>query len=160
MEIRDLRGDETAFLRDMLFAALDWKQGRRLPPKFVVLRIPQAAIFHRGWGRPGDTALVAEEDGVRLGLAWYRFFTDAEHGEGFVDEATPELAIAVVDGHRGRGVGTALLAAVHARARADGIDRISLSVDHDNPARRLYERLGYVALAEREDDDRMVLELH
>ena len=73
---------------------------------------------------------------------------------------TPELAIAVVDGHRGRGVGTALLAAVHARARADGIDRISLSVDHDNPARRLYERLGYVALAEREDDDRMVLELH
>lgn len=160
MEIRDLRGDETAFLRDMLFAALDWKPGRRLPPKFVVLRIPQAAIFHRGWGRPGDTALVAEEDGARLGLAWYRFFTDAEHGEGFVDEATPELAIAVVDGHRGRGVGTALLAAVHARARAEGIDRISLSVDHDNPARRLYERLGYVALAEREDDDRMVLELH
>lgn len=160
MEIRDLRGDETAFLRDMLFAALDWKPGRRLPPKFVVLRIPQAAIFHRGWGRAGDTALVAEEDGVRLGLAWYRFFTDAEHGEGFVDEATPELAIAVVDGHRGRGVGTALLAAIHARGRADGIDRISLSVDHDNPARRLYERLGYVALAEREDDDRMVLELH
>ena len=160
MEIRDLRGDETAFLRDMLFAALDWKPGRRLPPKFVVLRIPQAAIFHRGWGRPGDTALVAEEGGARLGLAWYRFFTDAEHGEGFVDEATPELAIAVVDGHRGRGVGTALLAAIHARARADGIDRISLSVDHDNPARRLYERLGYVALAEREDDDRMVLELH
>jgi ribosomal protein S18 acetylase RimI-like enzyme len=49
--------------------------------------------------------------------------------------------------------------AIHARARADGVDRISLSVDHDNPARHLYERLGYVALAADEDDDRMVLEL-
>ena len=49
--------------------------------------------------------------------------------------------------------------AIHARARADGIGRISLSVDHDNPARHLYERLGYVALATDEDDERMVLEL-
>jgi GNAT superfamily N-acetyltransferase len=159
VEIRDLRPDETSFLRDMLYAALDWKAGRWLPPKFLVVRIPQAAIFHKGWGRPGDTALVAEEDGSPIGLAWYRFFTDQEHGEGFVDEETPEVAVAVVDGHRGKGIGTALLEEIHARARRTGVRRISLSVDHDNPARHLYERLGYVALAEREDDERMVLEL-
>jgi GNAT superfamily N-acetyltransferase len=158
--IRALQPDETPFLRDMLFAALDWKPGRWLPPKFLLVRIPQVAIFHKDWGRPGDTALVAEEDGSRIGLVWYRFFTHAEHGEGFVDEATPELAVAVVDGHRGKGVGAALMAAIHARARTEGVSRISLSVDHDNPARHLYERLGYVALAETEDDDRMVLELH
>ena len=160
MVIRALQPDETAFLRDMLFAALDWKPGRWLPPKFLLVRIPQVAIFHKGWGRPGDTALVAEEDGSPLGLVWYRFFTDAEHGEGFVDEETPELAVAVVDGHRGKGVGSALMEAIHAHARAEGVGRISLSVDHDNPARHLYERLGYVARAETEDDDRMVLELH
>jgi len=34
-------------------------------------------------------------------LAWYRFFTEEAHGEGFVDPATPEVAIAVVDGRRG-----------------------------------------------------------
>lgn len=159
MEIRDLRPDETPFLRDMLYAALDWKADRWLPPKFLVVRIPQAAIFHKGWGRPGDTALVADEGGARVGLAWYRFFTDAEHGEGFVDEATPEVAVAVVDGHRGKGIGTALMEAIHARAGGAGVRRISLSVDHDNPARRLYERLGYIAVAGDEDDDRMVLEL-
>jgi ribosomal protein S18 acetylase RimI-like enzyme len=49
--------------------------------------------------------------------------------------------------------------AIHARARDEGVTRISLSVDHDNPARRLYERLGYVALRERPDDDRMLLDL-
>lgn len=159
MVIRDLRQDETAFLRDMLYAALDWKPGRWLPPKFLLVRIPQVAIFHKGWGRRGDTGLVAEREGSRVGLVWYRFFTEDEHGEGFVDEATPEVAVAVVDGHRGAGIGTALMEAAHARARADRIERISLSVDHDNPARRLYERLGYVALDEHEGDDRMILEL-
>lgn len=159
MEIRDLRRDETPFLRDMLYAALAWKPGRRLPPRFLLLRIPQVAMFHQGWGRPGDTGLLAVRNGERLGLAWYRFFTDARHGEGFVDEETPEVAVAAVAGHRGEGVGTALMDAIHERARVDGIARISLSVDHENPARRLYERLGYVALRECEDDDRMVLDL-
>lgn len=143
----------------MLYAALDWKPGRWLPPKFVLVRIPQVSIFHKRWGRPGDTALVAEQNGVKLGLVWYRLFTEAEHGEGFVDRATPEVAVAVVDGRRGQGIGSALMHAIHARARENGIRRISLGVDHDNPARHLYARLGYVELHEREGDDRMLLEL-
>jgi GNAT superfamily N-acetyltransferase len=158
VEIRDLRPDETPFLQEMLYAALAWRPDVELPPLEWVMEHPQVAPFHTAWGRDGDTALVAE-DGVPIGLAWYRFFTDAEHGEGFVDEHTPEVAVAVADGHRGEGIGTALLEAIHARAREAGIARISLAVDHDNPARHLYARLGYVALAESEDDDRMVLEL-
>jgi GNAT superfamily N-acetyltransferase len=123
------------------------------------VRIPQVSIFHKAWGRPGDIALVAEEDGERVGLAWYRSFTDASHGEGFVDAGTPEVAVAVVKGHRGKGIGTALMEAIHQRARSEGIARISLSVDHDNPVRRLYERLGYVAIGDSADDERMVLDL-
>jgi GNAT superfamily N-acetyltransferase len=159
MEIRDLRADETAFLRDMLDAALRWNPSRRLPPKALLLRLPQLTMFFEGWGREGDTGLVAEEDGRLLGLAWYRFFTNAVHGEGFVDEETPEVAVAVVDERRGRGIGTALMHAIHVRAREQGVERISLSVDHDNPARRLYERLGYVELAPDDENGRMVLDL-
>ncbi len=159
MEIRDLRLDETAFLRDMLFAALAWNPERRLPPKRLLLRLPQLTMFHKGWGRLGDVGLVAEDDGTRLGLAWYRFFTNERHGEGFVDEETPEVAVAVVDGHRGQGVGTALMEAIHARARAQGIRQISLSVDRDNPARQLYERLGYVEVVPDDEKGRMLVEL-
>jgi GNAT superfamily N-acetyltransferase len=159
VEIRDLRPDETPFLKEMLYTALAWRPDVELPPREWVLEHPQVAPFHTGWGRAGDVGLVAEENGVPLGLAWYRFFTETEHGEGFVDEETPEVAVAVVDGHRGEGIGTALMEAIHARAREGGVRCISLSVDLDNPARRLYERLGYVALAEQEDEDRMVLEL-
>lgn len=86
-------------------------------------------------------------------------FTEAEHGDGYVDEATPELAIAVVDGFRGRGVGRALMEAAHAHAAANQIAVISLSVDEENPARRLYESLGYVPYAPDDPKRRMVLHL-
>jgi ribosomal protein S18 acetylase RimI-like enzyme len=157
--IRDLTASEVGFLREMLYAALAWRPGRRLPPKPLVIRLPQVSIFHKGWGRPGDTALVAEEDERLVGLVWYRFFTEEEHGEGYVDEDTPELAIAVVDGARGRGIGRSLMLAMHERARADGVRRISLSVDADNPAKRLYSTLGYVDVEPQDALGRMVLEL-
>ena len=159
MEIRHLRDDETLFLREMLYTALDWRPDVELPPREWVLEHPQVAPFHTGWGRPGDTGLVAEEDDVPIGLAWYRFFTEEEHGEGFVDPDTPEVAVAVVDGHRGRGIGGMLMESIHDRARAQGVTRISLSVDPDNPARHLYLRLGYVDLEPGDENGRMILEL-
>jgi GNAT superfamily N-acetyltransferase len=157
--IRDLEPDEIGFLREMLYAALAWRPDVQLPPRDWVLAHPQVSVFHEGWGRPGDTALVAELDGRPVGLVWYRRFTEQAHGEGFVDEATPELAIAVVDGHRGQGIGRRLLLAAHERARAEGLSRLSLSVDADNPARHLYASVGYVDVDPSDGLGRMIVEL-
>jgi GNAT superfamily N-acetyltransferase len=158
-EIRELRDDEMPFLQEMLCTALAWRPDVELPPREFVLAHPQVVVFYADWGRAGDVGLVAERKGEPIGLVWYRFFTDDEHGEGFVNEETPELVVAVVDGHRGHGVGTLLMESIHARARTAGVERISLSVDRDNPARRLYERLGYVDIAPDDENGRMVLRL-
>jgi GNAT superfamily N-acetyltransferase len=132
---------DVRFLRDMLHHAFYW---RERDPGSTAMR------YVRVWGKPGDTAVVALEDGFPVGAAWFRLFPAEEPGYGFVDEQTPELAIAVVPSRRGHGVGDALLNALLDRAREAGHAALSLSVDARNAgAIRLYEKHGF----ERVDDD-------
>ncbi len=110
---------------------------------------PAVARYLEGWGRAGDTAVVALEPGDerRVGAAWYRLYPSDDRGYGFVDASTPEVAIAVVPDRHGRGVGAALLGALLNTARARGFHALSLSVRRDNPAAiKLYERNGFVKL--------------
>ncbi len=167
--IRPLTAKDLPFLRRMLDAAAFWRPpppglvGRArqlvLRPVFRRLLRNYLGLYHRDWGRPGDAGVIAETDGRPVGAAWYRLFTEASHGEGYIDEHTPELAIAVEDGHRGRGVGRALLMALAERARADGFQRLGLSVDADNSAKRLYESVGYRDVGADDPEGRMVLDL-
>jgi ribosomal protein S18 acetylase RimI-like enzyme len=135
---------ELPFLRRMLFEAAYWRPGLARPALELGLERPDLVPLLQGWGRAGDTAVVAENaSGELLGAAWYRFWSPACHSYGFVSAAVPELGIGVRSEARGRGVGGRLLRALLAEARAQGVDQVSLSVELDNPAIRLYERLGF-----------------
>ena len=64
----------------------------------------------------------------------------------------PSLGLAVHPAARGRGLGRALTERLHEEARARGAARVRLTVYATNePARRLYEQLGY-ELEEKGDD--------
>jgi RimJ/RimL family protein N-acetyltransferase len=55
------------------------------------------------------------------------------------------LGMGVVEGHRGRGIGRALLGTALQAARAKGLTRVELSVRTDNErAKALYEKFGFV----------------
>lgn len=58
--------------------------------------------------------------------------------------------IALMEPYRGQGVGTRMLAAMHERAKAEGLARLSLIAFAENAASvRLYERLGFAAIDRR-----------
>src|SRR5918995_2370358 len=126
MVIRRGGPSDVRFLRDMLHHAYYWRE--REPGEGP----GPVALYVKGWGRPGDTALIAIDDGFPVGAAWYRLFRRDQPGYGFVDEETPELAIAVVPSRRGRGIGEALLEAPTQRARAGGDPAFSLRVERGN----------------------------
>jgi ribosomal protein S18 acetylase RimI-like enzyme len=131
-------------LREMLFEAAFWRTEAPRPALETGLARPDLAKLLRDWGRAGDTAVVAESPtGSGVGAAWFRFWSAADHSYGFVAPEIPELGLAVRAELRGLGLGTRLLRALLAQAAQAGIAQLSLSVELENPALRLYERSGF-----------------
>ena len=58
------------------------------------------------------------------------------------------MDIALVPEHRGHGIGTALLCDLLDEGARTG-KRVSIHVEQNNPAKRLYEQLGFVEAGER-----------
>lgn len=107
---------------------------------------PYLAKYVRGWGRAGDLGVVAEdEEGQPLGAAWVRLLAGAEKNYPAIDNDVPELAIAVLPRYIGQGLGGWLLARLLEAAKPIH-PAVVLSVREANPARRLYDRLGFVVV--------------
>jgi ribosomal protein S18 acetylase RimI-like enzyme len=145
--LREATQDDRAFLEAMLVEAVNWDPRRDRLAREAILAEPQHAHYIAGWKRPGDIGIIVELNGEPVGAAWLRSFAADDPGYGFIDERTPEVSIGVVDEHRGRGIGGALLEALAHQATQAGHAALSLSVEPDNPAVALYERQGFVAVA-------------
>jgi len=104
-------------------------------------------IYIKHFGETEDCGVVAEQDGNIIGAAWTRVIP----AYGHIDNETPELAISVLPEHRGQGVGTMLIERLFELLRRRGYTRTSLSVQKNNPALRLYKRLGYTITGEKMD---------
>jgi GNAT superfamily N-acetyltransferase len=137
--------DDFSFLATMLGESAVWRPDKPTPTGHQVMADPRYALYLAGWPKQGDYGLVAEQDGP-VGAAWYRAFTEASHGFGFVAQDVPELAIAVIASRRHEGIGRRLLVDLIEASVAQGHPALSLSVVEANPARHLYESVGFVAV--------------
>jgi ribosomal protein S18 acetylase RimI-like enzyme len=134
--LRDLSADDQEFITDMQYEAFFVPPGAAPYPRSILAE--EAIVpYHAGFGtREGDVGVAAEAPDVELlGAAWVRH---VPNGYGFVADEIPELGIAVLANARGRGVGSALLAAL-----VDRVPSLSLSCDVRNPAMHLYRRFGF-----------------
>src|ERR1700730_5772466 len=104
--------------------------------------VPFVAAHLAGWQRSEDFGFIAERDAKAIGAAWARQFSTDEQPAFYVDGRPPDGRSGVSGAARGQGVGGRLLSALLAEAARRGVG-LCLNVRHDNPARRLYERIGF-----------------
>jgi len=105
---------------------------------------------HAYLSAPGSAILLAEQEGQAMGLLSYTMRPNLFHAASscVIDE------FIVTEPARGRGVGSALLQAVLAAARAAGCVEVSVSAMTDNArAIALYKRHGFT-------DEALLLEQH
>lgn len=124
----------------------------------------EKACFHAPWSENmlreelgKGIFLVAERDGQAVGYAGCQTVLD----EGYITN------VAVSPGARRQGVGRALIAALAAQARAQGLAFVTLEVRASNaPAIALYEGAGFVRAGVRKNfytapaEDAVLMTLH
>ncbi len=162
IRLRRVEIDDAAFLGEMLAEAATWDRPETAPapPLAELLEVPQIADYIDHWGRQGDHGVVAELEGVPIGACWFRRFSAAHPGYGFLGETVPGISLAVRPGYRGRGIGSRLLAATIDLASEQAVPALGLSVARGNgQAQRIYERAGFVPVGCEGESTTMRLEL-
>jgi ribosomal protein S18 acetylase RimI-like enzyme len=155
--LRESQHSDIPFLKKMLYEAVFWRASVNKPSFEEGLAYPGVSNALTDWGeRDGDTAVVATIDSVPVGAAWYRFWNDSNSTNGYIDENTPVLAIAVHRDYRHRGIGRKMIEWLIDYASKHSIQKISLNVSKDNYAINLYRQQGFVEYADKGDAFSMV----
>ena len=159
IHIRPLLFSDQTFLEDMLYQSLYVPEGHEPFPRDII-HLPELAKYVEHWGQVGDIAFIAVDSKKNLpvGAIWLRLLKGSQKGYGYVNDETPEVGIAVLPEYRGQGIGTHLFVQLFEVASVL-YDAISLSVSKGNPARKLYEHLGFEVFAEDETSITMLKHL-
>lgn len=153
--IREMRKEEYSLLSNFLYEAIYIPAGTAAPPKSVIT-CPELQVYIADFGcSKHDKALIAEVDGNIVGAIWARIMNDYGH----LDENTPSLAMSVVKSYRGIGIGTSLLMQMLSVEKVAGYAKLSLSVQKDNYAVRMYKKAGFNTVDENNEEYIMVIDL-
>lgn len=137
--IRKLDISEASLLKEFTYMAIYVPHGVKMPPKSIV-ELPELKVYYQNFGtKKGDICLVAETDNKIVGAVWTRIVNDFAH----IDDNTPSLAIAVAKESRGKGIGTRLLNDMLTVLKVEGFLSVSLSVQKENYAVKMYEKAGF-----------------
>jgi ribosomal protein S18 acetylase RimI-like enzyme len=134
-----LRSSEQKILTDMLHYAMRLDEVNE-----SLSDIPKLAIYSEFYGFTSkDLGLYALVDNQLCGAVWIRRL-NADHGSnGYIDDNTPILNIAVLPEFRGKGIGSQMMEQLFIEA-GELYGQISVSVVYDSPAIRFYERHGFI----------------
>ena len=155
--IRKILPEEYSLLEDIMYEAIYHPDPENSYPKEVIY-YPQVRVYWDNWGTgKDDHCLVAVVDDKIAGAVWIRTFQGELKGCGYIDEQTPEIAIALFEEYRNQGIGIRMMEQMIELMKTEGHTQVSLSITKGNLAIRLYERLGFMKVDENEEDYIMLL---
>lgn len=144
--VREAREDELARIGEITAEIYD---GEGLAgPEYVKVLLDARAR----WASPATTLLVAMDDGTDDILGSVVLAEPGSPWQDVAEDGEAEFRmLAALPAARGRGVGETLVRACIERARTAGAARLVLSTGVEmTAAHRLYERLGFARLPERD----------
>ena len=153
--IRPIGSEEIPLLDDFLYEAIFIPEGIAAPPRSIIEQ-DELRVYVRDFGKSShDYCLVADSDGKIVGAVWVRIMDDYGH----LDSQTPSLAISLYKEYRGQGIGTQLLLQMMDLLRKEKYAQVSLSVQKENYALRMYEKAGFKIVEDRGEEVLMVARL-
>ncbi|MDO5649742.1 MAG: N-acetyltransferase [Gallicola sp.] len=155
-EIKAIREKEYPFLKDFLYEAIYLPEGIE-PPSKSIINEPELQLYIEDFGRQeGDIGVFAEVEEKPVGMAWVRIMEDFGH----IDKKTPSLAISIYKEYRGMGIGERLMVELLREIKDRGYEKTSLSVQKENYAVKLYQKVGYEIVEEKDEEYIMVCYLN
>ncbi|RVW06443.1 GNAT family N-acetyltransferase [Rhodococcus spongiicola] len=155
---RDLRSGDEAILLEATLINLNWNEARFRERD--VLSNPEFAHYATVVPERGDFGVVAFHRARWVGVVWIVFLPSEDPGYGFVKPQIGELSVCVQESVRGSGLGREIMNDAISVACSRGNAGVSLSVEDGNPARNLYESLGFVDAGGDTLPGTMVLDLN
>lgn len=156
MVIRKMQQSEYSLLENFLYEAIFIPNGVEPPPKSIINR-PELQVYISNFGASKhDIAFVVDIDGKIVGAVWVRIMNDYGH----VDDSTPSFAISLYKDYRRKGIGTALMKEMLTSLKLRGYEQASLSVQKENYATKMYQKLGFQIIEENEEEYLMLKKLN
>lgn len=147
-KIREMCPQEYPLLAEFLYESIFQREGDELFPKTIIDQ-PELQVYIKDFGTlKDDVCLCAEAGNKIVGAVWVRNI----HGYGDLDDETPEFAISLYKEYRGQGIGTELMIQMLKLLREKGYKRASLSVQKENYALRMYQKVGFKPVIDKDEE--------
>lgn len=147
-DIRVMKSTEYDLLNEFLYEAVFIPNGVKPPPR-TIINTPELQVYVNDFGASADDiCFVAETDHKVIGAVWVRDMDDYGH----IEAGVPSLAISLNQDYRGHGIGTDLMKRMLSELKNRGFRKASLAVQKANYAVKMYQKLGFEAVGENEEE--------
>lgn len=153
--IRELHPNEYSLLKEFLYLAIYQPDKTNLAPRSIIEN-PDLQVYIKDFGtKKDDYCFCAEVENKVVGAVWVRSI----NGYGSVDNDTVEFAISVFEEYQKMGIGTALMNKMLEHLNKLNYPKVSLAVQKENYAVRMYQKVGFEIVDENEQEYIMIHKL-